>query len=185
MTQTPRNTPAIEEVARFHGHLCPGLALGYRAALVALKWLKNHRAQDEEVVAIVENRACGIDAIQYMLGTTAGKGNFFMEDYGKHIYTIANRSSGKALRIAVKTKGRWSKDGETREDTIKRLLSMPAEELFYVREAIIDLPKKAEVLKSLICESCGEATMETRVRYYRDKLLCIPCFKRETAEYTC
>jgi formylmethanofuran dehydrogenase subunit E len=171
------NASSIEEVSRFHGHLCPGLTLGYRASLLALEWLHNHRAEDEEVVAIVENRACGIDAIQYMLGTTAGKGNFFMKDYGKHVYTIANRTTGKALRIAVKPKGRWAKEGETREETTKRLLTMPAEDLFDTREVKIALPPKAEILQSVICDSCGEAAMETKVRLYHGKKLCIPCFE--------
>jgi len=171
------NIPSIEEVAKFHGHLCPGLALGYRAAGLALGWLENHRSQDEEVVAIVENRACGIDAIQYLLGATAGKGNFFIKDYGKHVYTIANRNTGKAIRIAVKPKGRWSREGESREETIKRLLSMPSENLFDTREETIDLPSKAEVLQSVICDSCGEAAMETKVRLYQNKRLCIPCFE--------
>lgn len=176
-----KNIPSIEEVAAFHGHICPGLALGYRAALLALSWLENHRSEDEEVVAIVENRACGIDAIQYMVGTTAGKGNFFIEDYGKHVYTIANRNTGKALRIAVKPKGRWAKEGETREETIKRLLAIPGEELFDVREEATDLlPSKAEVLQSVICESCNEAAMETKIRLYRKRKLCIPCFERES-----
>lgn len=169
--------PSIEEVAKFHGHICPGLALGYRASLVALEWLANHRSEDEEVVAIVENRACGIDALQYMLGTTAGKGNFFISDYGKHIYTIANRTTGKALRIAVKPKGRWAKEGESREETLERLLEMPAEELFDTREVTIELPLKAEVLASIVCEDCGEAAMETKIRHYHGRQLCIPCFE--------
>lgn len=174
-----QNIPAIEEVAKFHGHMCPGLALGYRAALAALEWLQNHRSEDEEVIAIVENRACGIDAIQYMLGTTAGKGNFFMKDYGKHVYTIVNRNTGKALRIAVKPKGRWGKEGETREETIQRLQVIPAEELFELREEQIGLPPKAEVLQSIVCDSCGEPAMETKVRHYHGRVLCIPCFEQE------
>ena len=181
----PSNTPSIEEVARFHGHVCPGLTLGYRAALLALAWLEHHRSEDEEVIAIVENRACGIDAIQYMLGTTAGKGNFFIEDYGKHVYTIANRNTGKALRIAVRPKGRWAKKDETREGTIQRLLTMPAEDLFDSREEAIDLPPKAQVLQSVICDACGEAAMETKIRLYQGRKLCIPCFKDESGNSAC
>ncbi|MDI6816430.1 MAG: FmdE family protein [Actinomycetota bacterium] len=174
------NIPSIEEVSEFHGHICPGLGLGYRAAGVALEWLKQHRSEDEEIIAIVENRACGIDALQYLLGTTAGKGNFFISDYGKHVYTIANRATGKALRIAVKPKGRWANEGESREETLKRLLEMPAEELFDTREVVIELPGKAEVLQSVVCDDCGEAAMETKIRHYHGRRLCIPCFEAES-----
>ena len=33
------------EAARFHGHICPGLALGYRAAGIALERLRSGRAE--------------------------------------------------------------------------------------------------------------------------------------------
>ena len=72
----------IEETIRFHGHSCPGLALGIRAAEVALK--ESERASDEEVVAVVETDMCGVDAIQYLTGCTFGKGNLIHLDYGKN-----------------------------------------------------------------------------------------------------
>lgn len=43
----------VEKVAEFHGHMCPGLAMGIRAAELALQEIGPH-AKDEEVVAIVE-----------------------------------------------------------------------------------------------------------------------------------
>ncbi len=43
----------IDKVVAFHGHLCPGLTMGVRAAEVALREIGPHSA-DEEVVAIVE-----------------------------------------------------------------------------------------------------------------------------------
>lgn len=174
--------PAIEEVAKFHGHLCPGLAIGYQAARLALGWLEGNRSEDEEVVAIVENRACGIDAIQYVLGTTAGKGNFFIRDYGKHVYTVANRATGLGVRIATLPKGRWRREGETKAETVQRLLATPPEELFAVTEEAVDLPQPAEVLESLTCAACGEGAMETRVRHYHGEVLCIPCFERKSAQ---
>lgn len=43
----------LDEVIDFHGHICPGLVLGYRVSILALKEL-GERAEDEELVAIVE-----------------------------------------------------------------------------------------------------------------------------------
>jgi formylmethanofuran dehydrogenase subunit E len=43
----------VKQVQEFHGHMCPGLAIGIRAAEVALDEIGPHSA-DEEVVAIVE-----------------------------------------------------------------------------------------------------------------------------------
>ncbi len=44
---------AIEMAARFHGHTCPGLTMGIRAAEIALREIGPH-SSDEEVIAIVE-----------------------------------------------------------------------------------------------------------------------------------
>jgi formylmethanofuran dehydrogenase subunit E len=90
------------EVERFHGHSCFGLAVGFRVAQIAMRWLKAERARDEEIVAIVENKSCAVDAIQFITGCTLGKGNLFVKDYGKHVYTFARRPSGKGVRIALK-----------------------------------------------------------------------------------
>ncbi len=43
----------IEPVVKFHGHFCPGVSIGIRAAQIALREIGLH-SKDEEVVAIVE-----------------------------------------------------------------------------------------------------------------------------------
>ena len=58
----------------FHGHLCPGLTIGYLAAKVGLERLGIGRAEDEELIAIVENDSCAVDAVQVLTGCTFGKG---------------------------------------------------------------------------------------------------------------
>ncbi len=50
----------------FHGHVCPGLSIGFRAAQVAIQKLDESRSQDEEIVAVVENDACYADAVQVL-----------------------------------------------------------------------------------------------------------------------
>ena len=67
----------FKKCVEFHGHTCPGLAIGFRAARTLMERLGARKAPDEELVAIVETDACGADAIQVMTGCTFGKGNFF------------------------------------------------------------------------------------------------------------
>ena len=43
----------VEQVVKFHGHMCPGLAIGIRAAELALEEI-GPQAKDEEIVAVVE-----------------------------------------------------------------------------------------------------------------------------------
>ncbi|NJD57729.1 MAG: formylmethanofuran dehydrogenase, partial [Nitrospirae bacterium] len=52
-----------DDVVEFHGHSCPGLALGYRVSRRALREFGD-RAEDEEIVSIVENNSCAVDAVQ-------------------------------------------------------------------------------------------------------------------------
>ncbi|MGD8916559.1 MAG: FmdE family protein, partial [Syntrophobacterales bacterium] len=73
MEQKYINEEMVEKTVAFHGHMCPGLAVGIRAAEVALREIGPH-AQDEEVVAVVETDMCGVDAIQFLTGCTFGKG---------------------------------------------------------------------------------------------------------------
>ncbi len=92
----------FEKCVNFHGHACPGLALGYRAGKAAMAWLGERRAPDEEIVAIVETDACGSDAIQVLTGCTFGKGNFVYKDHGKHAFSLLSRASGRGLRLSMK-----------------------------------------------------------------------------------
>lgn len=70
----------IEGTRHFHGHSCPGLAIGIRAAEVALQEIGKHAA-GEEMVSIVETDMCGVDAIQYLSSCTFEKGNLIHRDY--------------------------------------------------------------------------------------------------------
>ncbi len=84
----------IDKTIAFHGHSCPGLAIGIRAAELALKEIG--KAPDEETVAVVETDMCGVDAIQYLTGCTYGKGNLIHKDYGKNAFTFYRRRDNKA-----------------------------------------------------------------------------------------
>ena len=72
-----------EKCVEFHGHACGGLALGYRAARYAAQLLDVTPAEDEELVCIAENDACGVDAIQVVLHCSVGKGNLLFHLTGK------------------------------------------------------------------------------------------------------
>ena len=48
-----------EKAMEFHGHVCLGLAFGYRAAKAGMDLIEAKRAPDEEVVVIAETDNCG------------------------------------------------------------------------------------------------------------------------------
>ena len=162
----------LRAAIEFHGHLCPGLLIGYRAALIALDRLRVERAQDEELIAIVENDSCSVDGIQFLTGCTFGKGNLFFRDHGKQVFTVARRPNGQGVRLALRAAARGEKD---RESMIDELLENNDEVLFDIEAVTVDLPDEAEIHSSVICDECGESVMETRTRKLGNRVLCIPC----------
>ncbi len=188
-----------EEAVAFHGHACPGLALGYRAAHYAMDALRAGRSDDEELVCIVENDACGVDAIQVVAGCSVGKGNLLPRDFGKHAYTFIDRKYNRAIRLvqrpepvveridpqAAALRPKVMDGSATREEqrefharlaaVIKTILSMPVDELFVVKEIEPDIPEKARVFFSVQCASCCEMVAEHRARVKDGQFVCIPC----------
>lgn len=150
----------------FHGHECNGLRLGYKIAQFALAKLGIERAEDEELVAIVENDSCAVDGVQVVTGCTFGKGNLIFKDYGKHSYTFYNRKTGKGIRIT-------RKKGVNIDD----IMSAKSEDIFDVSKPKEEIPKKARIHKSIECSKCGENTMETRVKILNGQFLCYPCYE--------
>ena len=170
------NYDSYDEILEFHGHSCIGLAIGYRAGRIAIKdGFK--RAKDEEVFAIVENDSCSVDAIQFMLGCTFGKGNLIFKDYGKQAFTIVERWSGRAIRMSLKP-GTIDFDRKTKEEILADILRLPDEKLFKIKRFKMDkesMPGEAEIRRSVTCDVCGEEVMEGKTYKIEQKIYCIPC----------
>jgi len=177
-------TPSFDEVVRFHGHRCPGLAIGYRMTIAALAALGVERAADEELVAIVENDACGVDAVQFVAGCSFGKGNLVFRDHGKPVYTFFARRSGRAVRVLGHRRGLPEALRDDRDGRIRWILTAPEDEVVSCRPAVIDPPPRARLRSSAICDACGEPVMETRLRAIDGRRLCIPCAEDEGATGT-
>lgn len=84
-----------ETCVQFHGHACGGLTIGYKAACYAAELLELSFSGDEQVVCIAENDACGVDAIQALLGCSIGKGNLLFHMRGKQAFSFYNRAHGQ------------------------------------------------------------------------------------------
>jgi formylmethanofuran dehydrogenase subunit E len=179
-----KHPPDLQETIRIHGHLCPGLLIGYRAAKAAMEQLGVTRSEDEELVAIVENRSCSVDAVQVLCGCTFGKGNLFFLDYGKQVFTIGSRKTKKSIRIALRGDLARPVDAEgktDREKFMEQLLTDPLESLYRVSASRIDFPPEAQIFPTLVCSRCGEGVMETRTIRKEDQNYCRPC-EREIIE---
>lgn len=168
------------EIVRFHGHDCPGLAIGYRMALSAMEKLESIRSEDEELVAIVENDACGVDALQCLTGCTFGKGNLLYRDYGKQVYTIYSRTSRKGVRVVFHGKDITPEMRKDRNGLAHWILTAPEESILTIANVTIKEPEPARIRNSIPCSICGEAVMETRTRQSKGKPVCIPCSEKQS-----
>jgi formylmethanofuran dehydrogenase subunit E len=168
-----------QEIIAFHGHECPGLAVGYRMAKAAMDELAALRSSDEEIVAIVENDACGVDALQCVTGCTFGKGNLIFRDYGKNVYTLFSRTSGKGVRVLFHGKGIPEGMRESRQVMADWILKAPRKDILEATEVTVEEPARARIHQSVSCDFCGELVMETRVQNVEGKKACIPCAKRQ------
>lgn len=190
------------ECVNFHGHLCPGLVYGYRVANEAIKLLGIEKSEDEEIVCICENDSCAVDAFQKLLGTTAGKGNLIINNFGKNVYTIFSRKTQRAFRFSRIFSYRYSgeekkefigleaamKNNTATKKELKRqkflkacdLANKPFNELFEETEIAFEPPPYASLAPSVACNKCGELTMQTKMIISNSgNHLCMPCSQSE------
>ncbi len=192
---------SFKEVTEFHGHVCPGSAIGYKASEAGLNEIKSSQSSDEEIVAIVENDSCAVDAVQVVTGCTFGKGNLIFLDHGKQAYTFYNRATQDGVRVTLKDS--FSVDllapklnqlrakvnaGNATElekedlknmvhDVSEEILEIPYLNMFDVEHIEMEAPSKARIFKSVKCSECGEMVSENRSRIQNGEIVCIPCFK--------
>jgi formylmethanofuran dehydrogenase subunit E len=195
------NSEEFKRCESFHGHVCPGLSIGFRAANIAMERLRAMRAEDEELVAVMETDACAADPVQVLTGCTFGKGNFIFKDHGKMALTLFDRRTGEGLRLCMKpdafppdethmallrkVMGGEASPGERaefRERHLQRsrdILEAPVEALFDIRSVKTDMPEKAKIQPSRNCARCGEPTMPAKMAETEAGWLCRGCLESE------
>lgn len=186
----------FRQCIEFHGHICPGLAIGYAAVKAAKNVLQLTSSEDEEIVAVVENDSCAVDAVQKLLGCTFGKGNLVFRDWGKQVYTFFDRNSGKAVRVALKsempfrtgmrgirqkidsgnaTPEEIQQFKEMRNKSIDLLITSDPVKIFEIKEIDVPAPPEASIVETRACSVCGEHTMLSRMVKRGNDLICKQC----------
>ena len=155
------------------------------------------RAEDEEVVAVVENDSCAVDAIQMLLGCTFGKGNLIFRDWGKQVFTIFERQSHRAVRLSLcsgkmpgsderralkkridvgeaplEEKERWK---HLRDKAVVDLIEAKPKVVFDIREFQADPPPLARIVATAPCSVCGEETVTAHLVETNQGKICKSC----------
>ncbi len=184
----------INKTIEFHGHVCPGIIIGIRAAELALREL----GEDAEMVIVTETDMCGVDAIQVITDCTFGRGNLIHRDLGKIAFSFYDRKSGRGVRALLNPdfKSRSTdeieltrrlangsaspaderRNQELRKEMEKAYMEADLDRLFIIRKTNNPVPRPPRILETLVCDACSEPVMESRTRRFASKTYCIPCF---------
>jgi len=198
----------LDKAALFHGHYCPGLALGVKASYTALKEIDAKPEGMEEVLAIVETNNCSTDGVQLVTGCSFGNNSLIFRDLGKTAVTLVKRD-GKGIRLVMKQDAgeQWyyefpkyrelfekvvSERNATEEEKKRfselgkkvshHIMDIESEKIFKIKETSFELPDYAPIHESLTCENCGESVMSTRTVKDDRETLCLLCGGEEFFE---
>lgn len=191
------HTDEYAEVLRFHGHECPGAAVGLRMAQVAVSRF-GRNTPDNRIVAVSETDACSADAVQVATGCTFGTRTLVHQDHGKNVVTFWRMSDGAGLRIsakpdsdAVRSEEIWAlnrkvEDGiatdaessrfdELQTARITRILAAPVTQILLTEDVTGQPPSHKKLQPYDACEGCAELTSIATLHNHRGRMLCPPC----------
>lgn len=191
--------PEFKKAVDFHRHLCLDIAVGYRAAKVLMREMGDQMKNMKELVALVGNETCALDAIQEITGCTFGKRNLYLTNVGKPVYILQNTKTGKAVRAyclywetfdhgplrklrkeatapsaTAESKAAFQK---LTDEKINEILSAPDSALFTIEHVTLPPPPKSGKYDAEPCGSCGEQTNVALLTEQGGKKLCKECLE--------
>ena len=205
MVQQENLQGLLEHAAEIHGHVCPGVAAGVKAAATAMRRLDLQSEGMEDVMAEVECNNCFVDGIQAVSGCTLGNNALIYRDLGKTAVTFYRRGDSTGLRLCVRHMGpgvgldddeaeeadrlfeKAVKERKELDEAESRrfrklwhsaaggILDMPDEEFFAIETVEVSPPTFAPIFDSAECSVCGEEVMETRARLQGGEPVCLSC----------
>lgn len=184
----------------FHGHMCPGLAVGARAVAIGLRELAGG-SPPQPLQVVAETAMCSVDAVQHLTGCTLGNGSLVFRDHGKNAFTFIGGSEGRSVRVMAKPDAlppdpeharlRERADGGVATEVeqaqyvelhlarAQLILDLPESQLFSVVTDDKAPPMFSErTQEAALCGKCGETVMRTRSVHTEDGSRCIPCADR-------
>lgn len=187
---------SLESLVAFHGHMCPGLAIGVRAARIGVREVG--RSPQQPVTVLAETAMCSVDAVQFLTGCTLGNGDLEFRDHGKNAFTFVRRSDGKTVRILARpdalapdpehqnlrnridgglaTDAERARFSELHLARSEMILALDEDDLFSIT-APGQPPELASdrTQETARCGRCGEAVMRTRLVPTGEAFYCLAC----------
>jgi formylmethanofuran dehydrogenase subunit E len=182
-----------------HGHICPAMPLGIRAALEAMQALGVGRARNKELHVIMENgpshaALCFSEGVQMGTSATFGKGEITRTNEGKNAFSLIDKKTGKGLRVSInygffekmmnsefvnKRKAGiepYNIDRNLPITMIQNMLRTPTEAIFSISDiTTYELPSAKGSFNYYQCTRCKEPLYEPGVRLRDNEFVCISC----------
>lgn len=183
----------------FHGHKCPAMPLGLRAAEAAMKALGVERAKDKELHVIAETgkshaAGCFLDGVMSATGCTYGKSNIEKRYYNKMAFTLIDVKQGVSVRVRLKDaffgnmlqspfvaqrkQGVPPQDipAEITDPLVNKVMTMPEEMFLEIgpKEAC-DFPRGKGCFDTDLCTKCGERVFVDKLVATEAGKICVPC----------
>ncbi len=183
----------------FHGHKCPAMPLGLRAAVAAMNILEVERARDKELQVISETgkghaAGCFLDGIMVATGCTYGKSNIEKRYYNKMAFTLIDVQGQRSVRVSLKPEFfarmlkspfvEQRKQGIPPQDIapeitgplVENIMSMP-EEMFLDIGTITprEYTRKAGVFDAESCSQCKEMVFIDKLLDTSAGRICLAC----------
>lgn len=167
----------LEKARKFHGDVCPGIVMGTRMTMAALRELGiDPKEKNRDLIVYVEIDRCMTDAVQAITGVSLGHRTLKHVDYGKFAATFVDVAKNRAIRVS--TINRPNPEGEDMAATTQRLSNMPENELLKIEEMNIEIPENdipGFPRQTTTCKTCEEKIMDGREVIFNGKTLCRAC----------
>lgn len=143
--------PAFETIAKAHGHTCPGIALGYKIAVVAAKWAEG----TDDVRIVSHTTRCPLDALKvtfdvknhpermvvvdtntvsFVITKPSGRKLFIDELPGTHLTSSELTELKKKVAAKTATPADLKRMNEIKDELFTVMQAIPDEKLFTIRE---------------------------------------------------
>jgi len=152
----------LAKAGELHGHFCPFLALGVKAAV---------RAVNELSVSSTTLAKRNGEAVRVSVKDISG----LLAEHEPEAQRLFQK-------VVIERKGTNEDQRRLRENWRRigfKMLDIPDDELFDVTRVAIQVPAYSRIFASVKCSICGENVMEPRARVQNGQPVCIPCSGQE------
>jgi formylmethanofuran dehydrogenase subunit E len=194
----------FEMALAFHGHKCPAMPLGFRAAQAAMQVLGVERAKDKELHVISETgkghaAGCFLDGVMSATGCTYGKSNIEKLYYNKMAFTLIDVNAGRSVRVRLKDEffgnmlnspfvaqrkqGVAPQDipAEVTDPLVSKVMTMPEDMFLEIGPTEpFEFPRGKGCFDTALCTQCGERVFVDKLIDTESGRVCIPCHEKHS-----